>query len=101
MKNKIPPPLSVLEQAAECLKVLGHPIRLQILFLINSQEHTVGNLAEQCNIKNNVASEHLKLMQRCGFLESRKEGTQVFYSISENHVLDLLSCIEKKVTSSK
>ncbi|MEX0794128.1 MAG: helix-turn-helix domain-containing protein, partial [Pirellulaceae bacterium] len=42
------------------------------------------------------ASEHLRLMQRCGFLESNKDGRRVFYQVAEPHLADIMSCIEAK-----
>jgi hypothetical protein len=54
-------------QAAECLKTLAHPVRLRMVQLLLSGRYTVGELAEDCGVPDNVASEHLRLMQRCGF----------------------------------
>ena len=34
----------------------------------------VGELAEDCGIPDNVASEHLRLMQRCGLFASERQG---------------------------
>jgi ArsR family transcriptional regulator, zinc-responsive transcriptional repressor len=85
-----------LNNAAECLKILAHPVRLKILQLLGDKEYRVGALAELCGIRNNVTSEHVRLMQRCGFLHSRKEGTQVYYRICEPHIFEILGCIERK-----
>ena len=52
-------------QAAECLKTLAHPVRLRIVQLLLHGRYTVGELAEDCGVPDNVASEHLRLMQRC------------------------------------
>ncbi|HMO18457.1 MAG TPA: metalloregulator ArsR/SmtB family transcription factor [Oligoflexia bacterium] len=90
------PTRQILENAAECLRVLGHPARLHMLHLLREKNRTVGQLADLAGIKNNVASEHLRLMQRCGFLSSKKDGTQVHYSISETHIFDILDCIRKR-----
>jgi ArsR family transcriptional regulator, zinc-responsive transcriptional repressor len=89
-------PMKALKQAAECLRVLSHPVRLLMLQVLREEECTVGELAEICEIKNNVASEHLRLMQRCSFLKARKEKTQVFYTICEPHIFEILGCIEKR-----
>jgi hypothetical protein len=43
-----------------------------------------------------MASEHLRLMQRCGFLSSAKEGRKVFYRVAEPHLKDILACIEAR-----
>ena len=55
---------------------------------------TVGELAEDCQVPDNVASEHLRLMQRCGFFYAEREGRKVFYRVAEPHLAQLMACIE-------
>lgn len=89
------------QEAAECLKALAHPIRLEILNLIRYESLTVGELAIKCEIKSNHASEHLRLLKRCGFIKPSREGKKVYYKISEPHLLEILSCIESKFAHQK
>lgn len=86
--------VKLLTEAAECLKTLAHPVRLRIVQLLLHGRYTVGELAEDCEIPDNVASEHLRLLQRCGFLNSEREGRRVFYEIAEPHLQQLMACIE-------
>ncbi len=88
--------LEALTEAAECLRVLAHPVRLRFVQLLLSETVNVGELAEACQIPRNVASEHLRLMQRCGFLESRREGRRVYYEIVEPHLGEILACVESR-----
>ncbi len=81
-------------QAAECLRILAHPVRLRIVQLLLHGRYTVGELAEDCQIPDNVASEHLRLMQRCGFFTSEREGRKVYYQVAEPHLQDIMNCIE-------
>ena len=85
--------LESLEQAAECLKTLAHPHRLRIVQMLLRGRYAVGELAAACEIPSHMASEHLRLMQRCGFLASIKEGRSVFYEIAEPHLADLMACV--------
>lgn len=82
--------------AAECLKTLAHPVRLRMVQLLLHGQYTVGELADDCSVPSNVASEHLRLMQRCGFFTSRREGRKVFYQIAETHLQDIMNCIESR-----
>lgn len=86
--------LSGLAQAAECLRILAHPHRLRMLQMILQAQHTVGELAKACEIPSHMASEHLRLMHRCGFLKAEKAGRCVYYSVAEPHLANILSCIE-------
>ena len=79
-------PLEALEQAAECLKTLAHPHRLRMVQMLLRDRYTVGELAEACGIPSHMASEHLRLMQRCGFLDNEKEGRKAYYRIVEMHL---------------
>ncbi len=89
-------PLNALTQAAECLKTLAHPHRLRMVQMLLQGRYTVGELAEACGIPSHMASEHLRLMQRCGFLNSEKEGRNAYYQIVETHLAALMACIEAR-----
>jgi DNA-binding transcriptional ArsR family regulator len=88
--------LKALEQAAECLKTLAHPHRLRMVQMLLRGRYTVGELAEACGIASHMASEHLRLMQHCGFLTSEKDGRNVYYQIAEPHLANIMACIEAR-----
>lgn len=81
-------------EAAECLRTLAHPVRLRIVQLLLHGRYTVGEIAEDCGVPDNVTSEHLRLLQRCGFLESERDGRFVYYQVAEPHLKQLMACIE-------
>ena len=89
-------PLPALEQAAECLKTLAHPHRLRIVQMLLAGRYTVGELAESCEIPSHMASEHLRLMQRCGLLTSEKDGRKAYYQIAEPHLANIMQCVEAR-----
>jgi DNA-binding transcriptional ArsR family regulator len=88
--------LDALARAAECLKILAHPHRLRIVQMLLQGRYTVGELAEACEIPSHMASEHLRLMQRCGFLTAEKESRSVYYTIAEPHLADIMGCVEAR-----
>lgn len=88
--------LESLGQAAECLKVLAHPHRLRMVQMLLSDQFTVSELAQACQIPTPMASEHLRLMQRCGFLASQRDGRKVYYEVIEPHLKNILHCIEER-----
>jgi DNA-binding transcriptional ArsR family regulator len=87
-------PMPALEQAAECLGILAHPHRLRIVQMLLAGEYTVGELADTCKIAPHMASEHLRLMQRCGFLQSHKDGRRRYYRVVEPHLKQLMACVQ-------
>ena len=88
--------LDSFSQAAECLKTLAHPVRLRFVQLLLHGRYAVGELAEDCGVPDNVASEHLRLMQRCGFFTSEREGRKVYYQVAEPHLADIMKCVESR-----
>ena len=89
-------PLEALEQAAECLKTIAHPHRLRMIQMLLRGRYTVGELAESCQIPSHMASEHLRLMQRCGLLTAEKEGRKAYYQVGEPHLANIMSCVESR-----
>jgi DNA-binding transcriptional ArsR family regulator len=85
-----------LVDAAECLKLLAHPQRLQLVQLLLNDRYTVGKLAELCGLPSHMTSEHLRLMQRCGFLACEKDGRFAYYSIAEPHLAKLMACLVER-----
>ncbi|MBL8827260.1 MAG: helix-turn-helix transcriptional regulator [Planctomycetaceae bacterium] len=93
--------LAALGQAAECLRILAHPHRLRMVQMLLAGNYSVGELAESCELPTAMASEHLRLMQRCGFLTAEKEGRRVYYRVAEPHLKQIMQCIEDRFDSSK
>ena len=94
-------PLDALAEAAECLKTLAHPHRLRMVQMLLRGRYTVGELAEACGIPSHMASEHLRLMQRCGFLTSEKDGRKAYYRVVEPHLTSIMACIEARFAGDK
>ena len=93
--------LEALGQAAECLRVLAHAHRLRMIQMLLQGDYTVGELAEACELPTAMASEHLRLMQRCGFLISEKDGRRVYYRVAEPHLKNILNCIEARFDTAR
>jgi DNA-binding transcriptional ArsR family regulator len=88
--------LDRLAEAAECLKALAHPHRLRIVEMLLRDRYAVGELAEACGIAAPIASGHLRLMQRCGFLDAERDGRNVYYRIAEPSLASILGCIRQR-----
>jgi len=88
--------LEALGQAAECLRTLAHPHRLRIVQMLLQGDFMVGELAEACEIPSHMASEHLRLMQRCGLLTSEKDGRRRYYQVAEDHLASIMECVEAR-----
>ena len=85
--------LPALKAAGSCLKTLGHPARLRLLERLSLAPCTVGELAADARLAQPAVSGHLRLLERCGFVASEREGKWVRYSIARPHVGALLELI--------
>lgn len=86
-----------LAHAANCLKILANPNRLQIVqLLLTEKTFSVNEISSHCELSQPTTSDHLRLMQRCGLLKSKKEGRAVYYEIAEPHLQDIMQCVQKQ-----
>ena len=85
---------SVVEGTARILRCLGHPLRLQILDVLEKEgECTVTEVYEALGVEQAVASQHLTNMRDKGILARRRDGVHVFYSIGDERALKVLACV--------
>ena len=83
----------VAERVADVLKAVAHPVRLQIVALLEEQEMCVGQIMEALDGKQAVTSQQLALMRNRGVLARRREGNKIFYRIANPNVIRLLHCM--------
>jgi ArsR family transcriptional regulator len=83
----------IAKHVAEVLKAIAHPVRLQIIEVLETGRHSVGEIIEKTGHPQSVISQQLGLMKDKGVLECCREGTKAFYSIRNTNVVKLLHCI--------
>ncbi len=88
----------VYEVKAGLFRVLGHPARVRVLELLREGEKSVGGLQAELGLESGATSQHLSALRRVGLVESRREGTSVFYRVSDPRVFDLLEAGRALVT---
>lgn len=86
-------PREFLTEAAECLKVMAHPVRLQIVDILMHGEFSVKDIAAICKLSPHQTCEHLRLLKGHGFLGSERRGRAVYYKIASPRLPKLLQCI--------
>lgn len=84
---------NTLSLVAERFKILGDPLRLQILQVLQNDEWSVGQIVDAIGASQANISRHLQILLRARIVERRKEGLHVFYRISDTTVLDLCSVV--------
>lgn len=76
---------------SELFKVLADETRTRILHLLSERELCVCDLALILEMSLPAVSHHLRLLKIMRLVSFRKEGKQVFYSLDDHHVVELIS----------
>ncbi len=83
-----------LERAAIILKAVSHPVRISILnALEEGGKLTVTEIHKILGVEQSTASHHLGIMRDKGVLISRREGKNIYYSLRDENLKNLLYCI--------
>ena len=88
-------PLSaeVVELVAERFRILGEPIRIQLLQALQSGERNVSDLVGSVGSTQPNVSKHLRILQDAGLVGRRQDGNSVYYSITDPSVFSLCDAV--------
>lgn len=85
---------------AEFFKALGHPARIRILEVLSSGERSVGEIQPEVGLEASHLSQQLAVLRRAGFLQSRRDGAHVYYSLRDRRIARLLAVARSLLLSS-
>ncbi|HIA36773.1 MAG TPA: transcriptional regulator [Flavobacteriales bacterium] len=86
-----------LKSVANLLKTISHPVKLEILSVLEAQEPLdVSTICSRIGVvcESSMMSHHLAKMKDNGILVSDKIGKQVYYKIADRHILKIFDCME-------
>lgn len=85
-----------LENAAEMLKAIAHPMRMAILGLLEEGRMlTVTEIHELLSIEQSSTSHHLGILKNKGVLASKRKGKNTFYYLKHERLSSILECVSK------
>ena len=80
-----------LYELADLFKVFGDSTRLRILYaLFEMDEYSVYDLSDALAMTQSAISHQLKVLRKARLVKSRRDGKQVFYSLDDDHVGQLI-----------
>lgn len=79
-----------LTQLAELYKVFSDPTRIKILWALGSKEMCVCNLAASLNMSASAISHQLKVLRLAKLAAYRRDGKNIYYFLTDDHVKDIL-----------
>jgi ArsR family transcriptional regulator len=89
------PKSALFTQFAAVAKAVAHPHRLALLEQLAQGERSVEVLADRIRVSTANASQHLQHMRRAGFVAARREGKFIYYSLTDDAVLNLLAAVRR------
>jgi len=66
------------------LKAMADPVRLRVLAAVSEGELTVGEVQEVVPSVQSSASRNLAILREAGFVQDRKDGTNVYFSLRQD-----------------
>ncbi len=80
---------------ASACKMFSHEVRLKIIDELREGEKTVTELADSTGLNQPNISQHLAKMREKNFVETRQEGTQIYYSIANEKIFEAIDLMRE------
>jgi ArsR family transcriptional regulator len=80
---------------ANIFQALAHPTRIAIVEVLRDGELPAGAIIERLGLEQANASQHLAILRTRQILTSRKEGNQVFYSVRDPLLIEVLDIMRR------
>lgn len=83
-------PPAVLERVADRFRLLGDPTRLRLVNALYTEgELSVGDLVDRLETSYGAVSKQLAMLRSHGVVSKRRDGTRIYYQISDPSLSDL------------
>ncbi|MBR5341490.1 MAG: helix-turn-helix transcriptional regulator [Erysipelotrichaceae bacterium] len=82
---------NTLYDVAELFKNFSDSTRIRILYLLIDKERSVSEIAELLNMNQSAISHQLRLLKNSKLVRNRREGKTIYYSLADDHVLNIIS----------
>ena len=84
-----------VKKAALTLRAVNHKLRQQILKLIDEQgKMTVTEIYVKLRLEQSVASQHLAILRKAGFVKTTRDGKFIHYAVNVNRMEELNQFVE-------
>src|SRR5258705_2673294 len=85
-----------VNKAGLIIRAVNRKLRQQILKLIDEHKRiTVTELYVKLRLEQSVASQHLAILRKAGFVKTVRDGKFIFYSVNINRLKDLNRFVEQ------
>src|SRR3954447_24490442 len=88
-------PETIRQFKASIFQALAHPTRIAIVELLRDGELPAGAIIERLRLEQANASQHLAVLRAKHIVVKRREGNQVFYSVRDPLLLEVLDLMRR------
>ena len=88
--KKAMPADEVIFRISSFFKVLGDDTRVKIIYALSLSELCVGDISEALGVSQSAVSHQLKQLKLEGQVKSRRDGKNIYYSLDDEHVVDII-----------
>ncbi|MFJ5677972.1 ArsR/SmtB family transcription factor [Streptomyces sp. NPDC093097] len=83
---------------AEFFRMLGHPVRIRVLELLQDGPKPVRDLLTEIEVEPSGLSQQLAVLRRSGIVTAKREGTTVIYELAGGDVAELMKAARRILT---
>ncbi|MFC2167931.1 ArsR/SmtB family transcription factor [Acidobacteriota bacterium] len=85
---------------AEFCKMISNPKRQEILDVLREKENTVNGLVEKTGFSQSNLSQHLAILRSKGIVQTRRDGTYLYYSITNKKIIEAYDLVSQVLRES-
>jgi ArsR family transcriptional regulator len=86
------------EAKAEFFRMLGHPVRIRVLELLQAGPMPVRDLLMAIEVEPSNLSQQLAVLRRSGIVTASRDGSTVNYALADVDVADLMRAARRILT---
>jgi len=87
------------EIRAKIIKAMAHPVRLMMIDLLKTGEHSFSQVFDIFKLDKSTVSKHLHVLKEAGIVSSRKDGIDMIYRLEVPCILDFFGCVTAVIES--
>lgn len=91
-------PVPLYQAKAEFFRMLGHPVRIRVLELLQDGPKPVRDLLAELEIEPSSLSQQLAVLRRSGIVTATRDGSTVVYALAGGDVADLMRAARRILT---
>ncbi|WP_058042000.1 ArsR/SmtB family transcription factor [Streptomyces roseifaciens] len=91
-------PVPLCQAKAEFFRMLGHPVRIRVLELLQDGPRPVRDLLAEIDIEPSSLSQQLAVLRRSGIVTSTRTGSTVVYELAGGDVAELMRAARRILT---